>query len=177
VVYFGGFFPKLGHFAGFSLRINNIAVRISQAAMGGGHYFFWPRWSCGRLHGAHTVFFRRIFFFILFSSRKSEAAMGRSGRALYFLGCRIANKGAMDGARGGEYYKSKPRWSSEKIYVPGSPSSGLKRSILFLGISRGFLCLFVVRISEAAMGGPRSSCRARRSSFGSEGKHFVYGNS
>ncbi len=27
------------------------------------------------------------------------------------------------------------------------------------------------------MGGPRSSFRARRSSFGPEGKHFVYGNS
>jgi hypothetical protein len=34
-------------------------------------------------------------------SRKSETAMDRSGGALYFLGCRIAYKGAMDGARGG----------------------------------------------------------------------------
>ncbi len=69
----------------------------------------------GDYTGAHTVFFRRIFFFILFCRRKSESAMGRSGRALYFLGCRIAYKGAMDGGRGGEYYKSKPRWYSEKI--------------------------------------------------------------
>ncbi len=38
--------------------------------------------------------------------------------------------------------KEEPRWSSGKIYAHGSPSSGLKRSILFLGISRGFLCIF-----------------------------------
>jgi hypothetical protein len=35
VVYFGGFFPKLGHFAGFSLYIITNAVWISEAAMGG----------------------------------------------------------------------------------------------------------------------------------------------
>ncbi len=35
MVYFGGFFAKLGHFAGFSLHIINNAVRISEAAMGG----------------------------------------------------------------------------------------------------------------------------------------------
>jgi hypothetical protein len=35
VVYFGGFFAKLGHFAGFSLNSINNAVRISEAAMGG----------------------------------------------------------------------------------------------------------------------------------------------
>jgi hypothetical protein len=34
VVYFGGFFVKLGHFAGFSLHIINFAVRISEAVMG-----------------------------------------------------------------------------------------------------------------------------------------------
>ncbi len=33
---------------------------------------------------------------------------------------------------GGEYYISKPRWSSGKIYAPGSPSTGQKESILFL---------------------------------------------
>ena len=31
----GGFFAKLGHFAGFSLYIFNFAVRISEAAMDG----------------------------------------------------------------------------------------------------------------------------------------------
>ncbi len=35
MVYFGGFFAKLGHFAGFSLYISNNAVRISVAATGG----------------------------------------------------------------------------------------------------------------------------------------------
>ncbi len=35
MVYFGGFFPKLGHFAGFSLYIITNAVWISEAAMGG----------------------------------------------------------------------------------------------------------------------------------------------
>jgi hypothetical protein len=38
----------------------------------------------------------------------------------------------MAGERGGKYYILKPRWSSEKIYAPGVPSSGLKGSILFL---------------------------------------------
>ncbi len=38
---------------------------------------------------------------------------------MYFLGCRIAYKGAMEGARGGEYYMSKPLWSSGKIYASG----------------------------------------------------------
>ncbi len=35
MVYFGRFFAKLGHFAGFSLYISNNAVRISAAATGG----------------------------------------------------------------------------------------------------------------------------------------------
>ncbi len=34
-VYFGGFFAKLGYFAGFSLYIINFPVRISEAAVGG----------------------------------------------------------------------------------------------------------------------------------------------
>jgi hypothetical protein len=80
-------------------------------------------------------------------------------RDIIFLGCRTVYKDAMDGARGGEYYISKPLWSSGKIYASGSTSSGLKKkkTILFLEISRGFSVYFVGRISEAAMGGPRSS--------------------
>jgi hypothetical protein len=35
VVNFGGFFAKLGHFAGFSLYSINNAVRIIEAEMGG----------------------------------------------------------------------------------------------------------------------------------------------
>ncbi|MFN9898438.1 MAG: hypothetical protein ACK55Z_06515, partial [bacterium] len=85
-------FCQTGIFAGFSLYILNLAVRISAAMMAG---------------------------YIIFS------------------GCRTAYKGAKDGARSGEYYISKPLWSSGKIYAYGSPSSGLKKK----------------RISEAAMGG------------------------
>ncbi len=90
---------------------------------------------------------------------------GGGGVALYFLGCRTAYKGTMGGVRGGEYYLSKPLWSTGKIQytASGSPSSGLKRNILFLEI---FSVYFVGRISEAAMGGPHSSFRARRSSVG-----------
>jgi hypothetical protein len=40
------------------------------------------------------------------------------------VGCSVATKGAMGGARGREYYISKP----------GGPSSGLKGSILCLKI-------------------------------------------
>jgi hypothetical protein len=46
---------------------------------------------------------------------------------IMFLGCRTAYKGAIDGARSGEYYISKPLWTSGKIYAYGSPSSGLKK--------------------------------------------------
>jgi hypothetical protein len=46
---------------------------------------------------------------------------------IIFLVCRTAYKGAIDGARSGEYYISKPLWSSEKIYAYGSPSTGLKK--------------------------------------------------
>jgi hypothetical protein len=67
--------------------------------------------------------------------------MGGAGGIVFFS---VPNsyKGAMDRAKGGEYYISKPQWSSRKIYASGSPSSGLKRSISFLKISRDFLCIF-----------------------------------
>ncbi len=79
MVSFGGFFTKLGHFAGFSLHIINSAVRISEAAMGGaGDIIFHnigAQWKdtpsyCNSLRG---------FFFILFAKRISKAAMGRRG--------------------------------------------------------------------------------------------------
>ena len=74
----------------------------------------------------------------------------------------------MDGAMGREYYISKPLWSSGKIYASGSPSSGLKKRepFCFWKFLWVFSVYFVGRISEAAMGGPRSSFRARRSSEG-----------
>ncbi len=39
-ILFGGFFAKLGYFAGFSLYIINFVGRISEAAMDRGHYIF-----------------------------------------------------------------------------------------------------------------------------------------
>ncbi len=72
MVYFRGFFAKLGYFAGFSVHIINLAERMSAAMMVG---------------------------------------------YIYFLGCRIPYKGAMDRAMCGEYYISKPLWSSGKIYA------------------------------------------------------------
>jgi hypothetical protein len=105
VFYFGGFFSQTGIFAGFSLHIINLAVRISAAMMAG---------------------------------------------YIIFLGCRTVYKGAMDGPRGGEYYISKPLWSSGKIYASGSPSSGLKKRepFCFWKFSGGFSVYFVGRISE-----------------------------
>ncbi len=63
MVYFGGFFAKLGQLAGFSLHIINNGGRVSEAAMGGA--------------GDIILYFLRGFFFILFAERISEAAMGR----------------------------------------------------------------------------------------------------
>jgi hypothetical protein len=75
LVYFGGFFAKLGNFAGFSLYIINNSVRISEAAMGGaGDIIFITSEPSGRIH-PHTVIFW-VVFFILFAERISEAAMG-----------------------------------------------------------------------------------------------------
>ena len=69
------------------------------------------------------------------------------------------------------YFKSKPKdflhffiWLNRRvrkkqnwIYAPGSPSSGLKRSLLFVEISRGLLWTYIInfarRFSKAAMGG------------------------
>ncbi len=65
MVYFGGFFAKLGQFTGFSLHIINKGGRVSEAAMGGA--------------GDIILYFLRGFFFILFAERISEAAMGRTG--------------------------------------------------------------------------------------------------
>jgi hypothetical protein len=69
---------------------------------------------------------------------------------------------------GREYYISKPLWSSGKIYASGSPSSGLKKRepFCFWKFRGVFSVYFAERISEAAMGGPRSSFRASRSSEG-----------
>ncbi len=65
-----------------------------------------------------------------------------------------------------EYYKSKPRWCSGKIYGPGNPSLSLKRVFCVWKFHGIFSVYFVGRISEAAMGGPRSSFWVRRRSVG-----------
>ena len=83
------------------------------------------------------MLFSQDFFLYIILQKEERSCDGQVGEGIVFFF--FAYKGAMDGARGGEYYKSKPRWSSGKIYTPGSPSSGLKRSILFLEISQGFL--------------------------------------
>ncbi len=70
-------------------------------------------------------------------------------------------------------------WSSGKIYAPGNPSSGCPwlsknnlRNVYFKGFKftkkniAVFSVYFVKRISEAPIGGPRSSFRVRRSSVG-----------
>ncbi len=120
MVFFGGFFSQSGIFAGFSLHIINLAVRISAAMMAGD---------------------------------------------IIFLGCRTVYKGAMDGARNIIYQSL---FGPVERYSLWQPEFGpeKKRTILFLEISRGFSVYFVGRISEAAMGGPHSSFRARRSSVG-----------
>ena len=78
------FFPKLGFLRGF----------LSAAVMAGDIIFFCLAGPLGDYTGAHTVIFRGVF----------PLYYSPEGRALYFLGCRKAYKGAMDGARGGKYY-------------------------------------------------------------------------
>ncbi len=56
MVYYGGFFAKLGHFAGFSLHIINVAVRISAAAMGGRHYILKVPRSSFRVRRSSVVY-------------------------------------------------------------------------------------------------------------------------
>ena len=56
MVYFGGFFAKLGHFAGFSLHIINVAVKISEAAMCGVHYIFRVLRSSVRVRRSSVVY-------------------------------------------------------------------------------------------------------------------------
>ncbi len=97
MVYFGGLFAKLRYFAGFSLHIINLAVRISAAMMAGD-----------------------ILFFKVPNSLQGSDGWGK-GRGILFI---------------------KASLSHGKINVSGSPSSGLKMTILFLKISRGFLCIF-----------------------------------
>ena len=95
MVYFGGFFAKLGNFAGFSLYIErkkerkkershliiNNAVRISEAAMGGaGDIIFITSEPSGRIH-PHTVIFCVVFS--LRYSPKGSAKLRWAARRSY----------------------------------------------------------------------------------------------
>ncbi len=68
-------------------------------------------------------------------------------------------EGAIDGARGGEYYISKPWWSSGKINALGGPSTDQKGHILFLDYF--FILGDVAKRRWAGEGGraaPRLAC-------------------
>ena len=110
------FFPQTGIFAGFSLHIINLAIKISAATMAGDLIYFSVAGPVGYYTGAHTVIFRGVFSLYYSPERRAKLRWsGGGGGALYLLGCRIAYKGAMGGARGGEYYISKPRLYSGNI--------------------------------------------------------------
>jgi hypothetical protein len=149
MVTFCGFFPKLRHFAGFLyVYIIYIAGRISSAAMAGDIIFF----SLADPVGPITVIFHRVFLYII-CQKEQQSCDGRvGGRGWDIIFFRVPN--SLEGCNGWgeEYYTWKPCCSSEKIYATGSPSSGLKRSIL-LEICGVFSVYFAGRISEAAMGG------------------------
>ena len=61
---------------------------------------------------------------------------------IIFLGCRTDYKGAMDGARGGEYYLSKPLWSSGRYTPLVQPEFGPEENHFVSGNFAEFLCIF-----------------------------------
>ncbi len=75
-------FSQTGIFAGFSLRM-----------------YIYIAGPVGYYTGAHTVVFRGVFS--LYFSPDGRAKLRWASRWGVILGCRIAYKGAMDGARGG----------------------------------------------------------------------------
>jgi hypothetical protein len=102
VVYFGGFFAKLGHFAGFSQHFINFPKWISEAATGGVHYIFRVPCSSFRVRCRSVVYseLRRM-------QRSSEGcsvaqkgpaypegAANFLGRGIAQVGCSFAQKGA-----------------------------------------------------------------------------------
>ncbi len=82
MVYFGGFFAKLGPFAGFSLHIVNFVGRISEAAMKGvGTLYLITLEPSRRVH-PHTVIFRHFFLYII--RRKDQRSCdGVSGDIIF----------------------------------------------------------------------------------------------
>ncbi len=61
MVYFSGFYAKLGYFAGFSLNIIYTVGRISATAIAGDIIFFCLAGPVGDYTGVHTVFFHGNF--------------------------------------------------------------------------------------------------------------------
>ncbi len=107
MVYFGEFFPQTGIFAGFSLHIINLAVRISAAVMTGAIILF------------------SIYVYIIRQKEQRNCdwwAVGGGGGGIVFF--TVPMPSSLEGCDGwgesGEYYLSKPRWYSGKIYTPGS---------------------------------------------------------
>ncbi len=78
MVFFGGFFAKLGRFAGFSLHIINFVGRINEVAMKGvGDIIFHNFGAQWKDTPSYCDF--SGFISIVFAARISEAARAGSG--------------------------------------------------------------------------------------------------
>ncbi len=96
---------------GFSLNIIYIVGRISANAIAGNIKLLSLGDLVRNYTGAYTVIFCWIFPYII-SQKEQQSCNGRSKQwgwgagagDIIFLGCRIAYKGAMGGAKDGEYY-------------------------------------------------------------------------
>ena len=106
MVYFGGFFAKLGHFAGFSLHIIYNAVRISEATMRLVGDILFSAWFFLYLFAERTFLLRTFpkleFLFTILILPKGTAKLrwGDGAKNIFFRvqrsseGCIIAQKGA-----------------------------------------------------------------------------------
>jgi hypothetical protein len=115
-------FCQTGIFAGFSLRKSFTSLVGSVQLWWQGTIYFLAslvHWEITR--GPILCFFAGFFLYFILQKEERSCDEQVGGRgALYFLVCRIPYKGAMDEARGGEYYISKPLLYSGKIYAFGS---------------------------------------------------------
>jgi hypothetical protein len=96
--------------------------------------FFSLAGPVGDYTGAHTVIFRG-FFSINYLQKEERSCDGQAGGG-----------GGLAFFRAPNCLQVCDRWGEGRgilyIKASNSPSSGLKRTILFLEISRGFLCIF-----------------------------------
>jgi hypothetical protein len=130
-------FSQTEIFAGFSLHIINLSLRISAAAIAGDLISFSLGGQVGDYTGAHTVIYWD-FFYILFARWNKRSCNGRSvagggGEGGNYI-FRVPNslEGCDGWDRGGDYCFDHGD-PDGKIYAPGGPTSGMKGSILFLG--------------------------------------------